>query len=96
MALRTREGASPLFANGARVAIHPSFCCTYCSGWYDDGRPLVTITGGNAADELYCSDECAYAAGWSRAVVARWKLEAERGDRFITYARPEYLARLVS
>ena len=72
------------------------FRCAWCTGWYDDGPPLITVTGGNCADEELCSDECGYDAGWSKAVVYRWEAEARDGTRFIYYIRPDYVARLVS
>jgi hypothetical protein len=78
------------------VGRFPRFRCGYCAGWYDDGPPLITVTGGARLDEEFCSVECAYDAGYSKAVLVRWQSEARDGIRFIFYIRPESMTQLVS
>jgi hypothetical protein len=71
-----------------------SFTCAFCAGVFNDGPPLVIVTGGDVADEEYCSDDCAFSAGWARAVEARWRAEARDGETSVVYTRPRYLQRL--
>lgn len=76
------------------MSLYPGFRCTWCAHYFEDGPPLIVITGVEKPDEDYCSDTCAYDAGWSKAVVTRWESEARNGVRFIVYARPAYLENL--